>query len=323
MAAVLAVMGCSLDKQGAPQLAGPSEMGLSLTVTVDRDIIAQDGVSQAVVSITAVDALQRPTRVQLRIETAVGNNLIDFGSLSARTVFTESDGRTSVKYTAPPAPPANSGASDVIVSVVVTPIGNNYANTISRRVDVRVSPEIVRVGPNGTPVAKFTFSPTSPKDHEDVFFDGSSSTDDGTIVSYQWSFGDGATASGVKATHEYGLPGKYIVVLTVTDDRGMSASSTPTEVTVGANTNPTASFTTSPSNPVAGVTTVFVNGSASTAAAGRVIVSWEWDFGDGTHTSGVTSSHVYGTAGTYTIVLLVRDTAGQVHSTSKTITVTP
>lgn len=58
-------------------------------------------------------------------------------------------------------------------------------------------------------------------------FSGAGSTDpDGTIVSYEWSLGEGATASGIDAQHTYSSAGSYQVVLTVTDDDGLSHAAT-------------------------------------------------------------------------------------------------
>lgn len=52
-----------------------------------------------------------------------------------------------------------------------------------------------------------------------VTFSGAGSFDpDGTIVSYDWTFGDGGVGTGVSPTHIYGDNGVYIVTLTVTDD---------------------------------------------------------------------------------------------------------
>ena len=61
----------------------------------------------------------------------------------------------------------------------------------------------------------------------EVAFDASSSVDpDGTIVSYQWSFGDGESGWGAAAIHTYttamGQP--FTATLTVTDDGGKTAS---------------------------------------------------------------------------------------------------
>lgn len=55
----------------------------------------------------------------------------------------------------------------------------------------------------------------------EIVFNGSRSYDsDGTIVSWQWSFGDGTTVNGVVVSHAYTAPGTYTVTLTVTDNDG-------------------------------------------------------------------------------------------------------
>jgi PKD repeat protein len=53
----------------------------------------------------------------------------------------------------------------------------------------------------------------------DVAFDGSGSYDpDGSVVSYEWAFGDGGTASGAAAMHAYASAGSFVATLCVTDD---------------------------------------------------------------------------------------------------------
>jgi PKD repeat protein len=55
-------------------------------------------------------------------------------------------------------------------------------------------------------------------------FDAAASTDpDGTVVSYAWNFGDGATGTGAATAHAYTSAGTYPVTLTVTDDDGATA----------------------------------------------------------------------------------------------------
>ncbi len=60
-----------------------------------------------------------------------------------------------------------------------------------------------------------------------VDLDGSASYHpDGTIISYDWSFGDNTTGTGVLVSHTYTTVGIYEVNLTVTDDRGVQSSNT-------------------------------------------------------------------------------------------------
>jgi PKD repeat protein len=79
-------------------------------------------------------------------------------------------------------------------------------------------------------VALFTFAASGLA----VDFDGSGSSDDGSVVSYVWDFGDGSAAgTGAKVSHSYGQAGTYTVRLTVTDNTGLEdPSSKP--VTVAA-----------------------------------------------------------------------------------------
>lgn len=67
-----------------------------------------------------------------------------------------------------------------------------------------------------------------------IAFSGAASRDpDGSLVAYDWTFGDGGSASGATASHTYSAPGSYAAVLRVTDNTGLTASSTVT-ITVDA-----------------------------------------------------------------------------------------
>lgn len=168
--------------------------------------------------------------------------------------------------------------------------------------------------PNAVPTASFTDQVTNLS----AAFDASASADsDGTISSYAWNFGDGATATGVTTSHAYETPGNYLVTLTVTDDRGATATATRVvAAALPANQNPTASFTATPSG-----LGVALDGSASTDPDGT-IASYAWNFGDGESGSGATTSHTYGSAGTYTVTLAVTDNRGATIQTQKEVTVT-
>ena len=82
---------------------------------------------------------------------------------------------------------------------------------------------------NQPPTASFTFAPLGPSIGQAVTFSGTGSVDpDGTIVTYAWDFGDGASGSGPTVTHAYSAGMSYPVRLTVTDSGGASATTTRT-----------------------------------------------------------------------------------------------
>jgi len=88
------------------------------------------------------------------------------------------------------------------------------------------------------PIAKVFIKQTEIREGESVSLSGAMSTDsDGYIVSYDWSFGDGSTSKGMIVEHMYPSSGTYAamlkenVILTVTDDDGLSDSDT-VEITI-------------------------------------------------------------------------------------------
>jgi len=161
---------------------------------------------------------------------------------------------------------------------------------------------------NRPPVALFTENATVVLTGEAISFNASSSYDpDGTIVSYFWDFGDGTNATGVTATHSYPAVGTYTVTLTVTDDDGATGSANATK-TVSENLPPVALFTENATIVFIGEVILF-NASASYDPDGTV-VSYFWDFGDGTNATGVVTSHSYADNGSYTVTLIVTDDNG-------------
>jgi PKD repeat protein len=304
---------CTMKNQEAPPVTGPSEFATSIAITISPDVITQDGGSQAVVTITARDVAGQPLRnVTLRLETFVDGTRVDVGSLSARTVVTGNDGRATATFTAPP---SSASGSEQIVTIAATPIGSDFGNSVARTATVRLVPQGVVLPPSGlTP--SFVFTPALPSENQPVLFDASESKG---AVSYAWDFGNGRTGSGRVATNTYNDPGTYFVTLTIADEFGRSASATKT-VTVGPAAGPTADFVFSPSAPLANQTVNF-NASASRAPAGGSIVSYSWDFGDGTFGSGQTTTHAFQQNGDYVVTLVVTDTNGNSATRSNTVTV--
>lgn len=89
--------------------------------------------------------------------------------------------------------------------------------------------------------------------------------------------------------------------------------------TTQANTPPTAVFTVSSSSGQAPLQVAF-NGTSSFDSDGT-IVSYTWNFGDGTTAKGQSASHLYSTAGSFTATLTVTDNQGALHSFNRTISV--
>jgi len=178
---------------------------------------------------------------------------------------------------------------------------------------------------NISPIASFTYTPSSGESPLTVSFNASSSDDsDGSIVTYQWTFGDGSNGTGATTSHIYTTTSNrtYSITLTVTDDGGAQATDSHlVSVTPPPpNSPPVASFTRTPSSGEAPLNVSF-NASGSYDSDGS-IVSYEWDFGDGGSDTGVTTSHTYQNAGTYTAVLRVTDNNGSTDTVSRSITVT-
>ncbi|WP_224484392.1 PKD domain-containing protein [Robertkochia aurantiaca] len=169
------------------------------------------------------------------------------------------------------------------------------------------------------PTVSFTADPINGTIPLTVNFDASGTTDDGTIVSYIWDFGDGNTGNGVTTTYTFQTAGVFTVTLTVTDDQGNSSSDT-VEITATDNssTAPVASFS---ADPVNGTAPLLVNFDASASSDNGAITGYDWDFGDGNTASGITTNHTFQTAGSYEVVLTVTDDDGQTGQTSATITV--
>ena len=171
---------------------------------------------------------------------------------------------------------------------------------------------------NRPPTASFTESATTVYTNEVIQFNASSSFDpDGHIVSYFWNFGDGSNATGVIVDHSYADNGTYTVALTVTDDDGAASRDTATKTVLDR--APVASFTESATHVFTDETIAF-NASDSYDPDG-IIVSYFWDFGDGTNATGVTVNHAYAHNGTYTVTLTVIDNDGMSTSTNAIKTV--
>jgi PKD repeat protein len=139
------------------------------------------------------------------------------------------------------------------------------------------------------------------------FTDLSQTNGGGAIVSWQWNFGDTTSGTGNTSTlqnpvHIFNIPGTYQVMLTVLNATGCSSSIT---MSITVNQKPTAEFTfTAPElNQPVYFTDLSLPGSG-------LIVTWNWNFGDGNSSSLQNPVHTYTLPGTYSVGLIVTNESG-------------
>ena len=207
-------------------------------------------------------------------------------------------------------------------TITMTVTSDNRATSTSSRT-ITVSTTL----PANT--ANFNFSPTNPAINQDVVFTASGAPVPGRPgnpfpvpgvpvqgATYTWDFGDATSGVGMSVTHRYTRGGTYAVTFRVTSEAGLTAT-TSRQITIST-TLPagSANFVFSPTDPLI-EDTVFFNASSSTLTGG----TYAWDFGDGNRGTGVTPTHVYTVARTYTVTLTVTNDRGQSQTTSKTVTV--
>jgi len=190
-------------------------------------------------------------------------------------------------------------------TVTMTTLGNS-GFTCSFSVDTVIGP------PPPQPTA--SFSATAACANDTMFFTDLSNANGGTIVGWNWTFGDGSSSSSYNPTHIYtsGTSGALPVNYTITTSAGCTASYS-TMVTIYPPPLPKfISSTVCVGNP-----TVFTDQSIST-------VSYSWNFGDGSPP--VTSSnptHTYANPGTYTAVLTGTSVNGCLGSYALPVLVNP
>jgi len=179
---------------------------------------------------------------------------------------------------------------------------------------VAANGQVTVQAPNEAPTASFTYSPSHPTDLDVISFSDTSTDSDGSVVSWSWSFGDGATSTAHNPTHQYADDGIYTVTLVVTDDDGAPSTPYSTGVAV-ANVAPRAAFAVDPPPLVVGEPINFTD--ASTDDDGTV-VACSWDFGDGATSTDENPAHTYSAQGTYTVSLIVTDDDGAASAAATT-----
>ncbi|MBN1977525.1 MAG: DUF2341 domain-containing protein, partial [Anaerolineae bacterium] len=106
----------------------------------------------------------------------------------------------------------------------------------------------------------------------------------------------------------------------ITSTQGISSAHGTPLLTVLRPPTIEAQFTHSPPTGTVGGAIYFTSTSTTN---GGPIVAWGWDFGDGDTASGSTASHVYTSAGPFSVTLTVTDTCGFVDTVTRVVDVYP
>jgi uncharacterized repeat protein (TIGR03803 family) len=148
-----------------------------------------------------------------------------------------------------------------------------------------------------SPTIQFTASPTNGIVRLTVHFN-SPAVDSGgnAILSWNWNFGDGTNNSVVQnPTHIYTNAATFHPTLTCINNNGDTVIGSGPAIT----TYPPApiQFTANPTNGLPPLAVQFNSPSAD--AGGNTLVSWNWNFGDGSNSAAQNPAHTYTNSGTF------------------------
>jgi PKD repeat protein len=139
-----------------------------------------------------------------------------------------------------------------------------------------------------------------------------SATSSGYVLAWDWDFGDGNSSTLQNPSHAYAAAGTYQVCLTVSGACGTE--------TICDSVRVTCQF---PFSWFGFSGTHFTTNFNDQSTSGGTILSWFWDFGDGTTSSLQNPTHTYPANGTYLVCLTVTDSCGSAtHCDSVQITCT-
>ncbi len=141
-----------------------------------------------------------------------------------------------------------------------------------------------------------------------VQFTNQSTISSGSIVGYQWNFGNGQTSTQVNPSHSYSQPGTYVVTLIAISDQGCTDTAS---LTLTIYPVPVAHFT-AMNHAGCGPLPVYFTDSSFIDSGN--IIAWQWNFGDGGTDSVQNPVHIYLHSGQYQVSLTVTSDNGCQHT---------
>jgi len=205
----------------------------------------------------------------------------------------------------------SSGSHELVITYLVDDV---KLDKILLTSNTNFKPE--KIGP--TTEAIFSYNPNTPIVKDRITFDGSlSNSTEGKILKYKWNFGDGNMGSGVKFNHRYTSAGEYPVKLEVTCENGLKGYKR--KMLQVYEDEMVLDFNFSPDHAKIGKMVEF-DATNSFDPKGE-IVSYSWDFGDGTKGKEMITNHKYKSEGLYNVELTATDNEGNTSSRQKEVAI--
>jgi gliding motility-associated-like protein len=130
----------------------------------------------------------------------------------------------------------------------------------------------------------------------------------GSPTAWHWDFGNGGTSTLQNPSATFFAVGTYSVTLTVTNNNGSSSNTVTKTAYITVLNEPTVNFS---ANTTTGCTPAVIQfNDMSQSPAGTSISNWEWDFGDNQTATGQNPTHIFRTAGSFTVTLKITNSAG-------------
>jgi PKD repeat protein len=300
------------EQREANPLALPSNLSVRQFSGSDAWILGQDAAGRTTSSSTPplVKCVPSVSAIaSVRVKSAA--NLPVSVTLSGSATSATENAPLTTSWTAAPAGSTIAAPSALTTTASISAAGTHtFTLTCTDKAGSASKSSSTTVTVNKAPVANFTASSSA---LTATFTD--SSSDDVSIASRSWNYGDGMT--GTAASHTYAAAGTYNVSLTVTDNEGVATTVTKAVSIAVAppadTTAPIANFTSTATELTASF--------ADTSSDNVGVVSYAWNFGDGSTSTAKNPSHTYAADGTYNVSLIVKDAAGNA-SVAKTAAVT-
>jgi gliding motility-associated-like protein len=145
-------------------------------------------------------------------------------------------------------------------------------------------------------------------------FVDSSKTISGSLINWNWNFGDN-TSSGIQnPTHPFSIAQNYTVTLVVTSSFGCKDTAKKVVTVIPG---PTGDFSINPNPAEALEVAQFTDLTTGPTS----LVSWFWNFGDASASNQQNPQHAYNVQGDYSVILVVKDLNGCIDTVRKDIAI--